>query len=267
MPQAKKAVPAESGYDDSRFNATKHGITSAQAVFPWENSDEYKALHAETAVDLKPNGPIETRIVAEIADVFWRKQRLHKMETGAARFALGEIVWERFVPGRAPVARSEDIPEEQLAHLKYFMSIFAVEPQQAETMSVEVEAELADIAAARRRLLKHEDVDQVLGELSEPVREEYEDAHKRQSCTGDEKPLFTLIKILLDRKSELEYKRQFLGIYREVHDAALYEVAVGPIYDKIARYETHLDRKLERAFKILLAIKSFKRCAVTIDAD
>ncbi|NNE82790.1 MAG: hypothetical protein HKN28_02355 [Alphaproteobacteria bacterium] len=65
--------------------------------------------------------------------------------------------------------------------------------------------------------------------------------------------------------SELDNQEELLSHYREVHEAAQASVANSPNLEKIARYETHLDRKFERTLTMLLRMQEFRKNAVTID--
>jgi len=81
----------ESSYDASRFNAVKHGILSKLTVLPWENQDEYDALHAAFVEEHRPVGPTEEHLVEELAAIFWRKRRLRLAEWAIAHRLLESI--------------------------------------------------------------------------------------------------------------------------------------------------------------------------------
>lgn len=263
MTTSTPKAPKKSNYEYSRFNATKHGLTSTKAVLPWESSAEYEQFHAEIAAEFSPEGFAETRLVADIADILWRKQRVQKAEMGAFQFALGGAVMDRFVPGQALVAQFEHIPKERLERLEYFMEIFAVEPERAETMKAKVETELAFIATQIRQLRECEESLRDLESSSETIDEDVAAKGEQE----EDNPSTGLLRKFTERQTELEYELEFLKIYREVHRAAHYEAAADPAFGNIARHETHLDRTLERALKNLLAIKKLKSCAVTINPD
>ena len=55
--------------------------------------------------------------------------------------------------------------------------------------------------------------------------------------------------------------------YREVHEAAQSNVTAGPNLEKIARYETHLDRKFERTLTMLLRMQEFRNRAVAVASN
>lgn len=210
-------VPAKSGYVDTRFNATKHGILSRHTVLPWENPEEYRELHDALIAEYAPRGPTEGHLVEELAGIMWRKQRLRMAEAGAARDALGLTATERGRPAK-PLYTDFDFSEpEEAAIDEDLLSLIAVQPDKAEAKLEKIEDQLA--------------------------RENVED------------------------RAALEHQRALLMQYREAHEAAQFNVASGPSFEKIARYETHLDRKLERTLTMLLRIQEFRNRAVAVDPN
>ena len=77
-----------SSYEDTRFNALRHGVLSQYTVLPWENSVEYHALIEALVVEHKPQGPTEEHLVEELAGIVWRKRRLRLAEGAAHHRAL-----------------------------------------------------------------------------------------------------------------------------------------------------------------------------------
>ena len=57
-------------------NAITHGAYAQEILLPWEDAERFAVLHRELRAELNPNGPTEDAIVAEIADLYWRKRRL-----------------------------------------------------------------------------------------------------------------------------------------------------------------------------------------------
>ena len=56
--------------------ALRHGIYSATAVLPGENSAAFDKLHRAVIAELTPKGALEDDLVATIARLTWRKQNL-----------------------------------------------------------------------------------------------------------------------------------------------------------------------------------------------
>jgi len=64
---------------DERFrrpNALKHGAFSKTVLFPWEDVDEFEALHRSLQDEWKPSGALEEDAVFTMLTCIWRKRRI-----------------------------------------------------------------------------------------------------------------------------------------------------------------------------------------------
>jgi hypothetical protein len=68
-------------------------------------------------------------------------------------------------------------------------------------------------------------------------------------------------------QEDLERQRDHLKRYREMHEAAQSYVAAGPSFEKLARYETHLDRKFERTLTMLLRMQEFRNRSAMVGTN
>jgi len=59
-----------------RPSAYKHGGFSKTVLFPWENADEFEALHRSLKAELDPQGALEEEAVYTILTSIWRKHRI-----------------------------------------------------------------------------------------------------------------------------------------------------------------------------------------------
>jgi hypothetical protein len=75
-----------------QFNKThpalKHAGYSATTLLPGEDPAAFEKLHRDLVADLKPVGPLEEDIVADIARLIWRKQNL-------ATFRIAQLAKQR----------------------------------------------------------------------------------------------------------------------------------------------------------------------------
>jgi hypothetical protein len=72
---------SEEGKARSSMNALRHGLTAEQAVLPHENGDDYEKLREGMLESYAPADSAELAIVEELANAYWRLQRLHRVET------------------------------------------------------------------------------------------------------------------------------------------------------------------------------------------
>jgi hypothetical protein len=85
------------------FPALKHGGYSALGLLPGEDRAAFEKLHRELRAELRPDGPLEEDIVANIARLLWRKQNL---ET----FRRAEAARERYSAIRSEMVPSTTAP-------------------------------------------------------------------------------------------------------------------------------------------------------------
>jgi hypothetical protein len=59
------------------INALSHGAYSEQVVLPWENKQDFDHLHEAFRQEYSPNGLSEEEAVFDLADLHWKKRRVH----------------------------------------------------------------------------------------------------------------------------------------------------------------------------------------------
>lgn len=79
MPAAVEVVPS-GNYAETRFNGLRHGVLSQYTVLPWEDAAEYRAVLAALIAEHQPAGPTEEHLVEELAGIIWRKRRVRLAE-------------------------------------------------------------------------------------------------------------------------------------------------------------------------------------------
>ncbi len=76
----------------SRLNATRHGILSRARVMPWEDAAEYDRLLDILHEEYQPVGFTEEKLVEDLADIYWRKQRLRVAEGAELQTRMASVV-------------------------------------------------------------------------------------------------------------------------------------------------------------------------------
>jgi hypothetical protein len=276
-------VPAEPrGYERSRLNAVRHGILSQHLVLPWEDRSEYDDLFESLVAEHRPNGPTEQHLVEELAGLMWRKQRLTMAEASAHRAGLHRAL-EKNARGydralvRALVHLHGGEPTEDAA-----AAIRATpEDTEAELRDLVEDEAMTDRALAILRKDTAEAYDRALVALHEETRKAWAETLEGQSedpgafCDYSDSSTLDkpyqpdalslrcflkdeIIPWYLRRRRELEN--------RNLIRAQAFGEALDPDrLDKLARYEVHLDRKLERILGMLLKLQDLRR-AITPDA-
>lgn len=81
----------DAGKARASLNAISHGLSSARAVLPDEDADEYARSIRELEADMKPRGALERQLVHRIGGLFWRLARVARIE---------QALWECREAGR-----------------------------------------------------------------------------------------------------------------------------------------------------------------------
>jgi hypothetical protein len=245
------------------LNATKHGILSRHAVLPWEDRAEFDALLASLVGDHAPCGATERHLVEEIAVIMWRQQRVLLAEAASHRAGLQHgLEWDR-----------QGLVRRALPHLRVGLSQVD-DPKAAIAASpggVETELERLTAAQARAReaaaILRAGEpgaYDEALAALDDDLRNEWDEALAEQAgVEDDEEPLrpdaVSLLRYLENASVWLRISRENVEWRLQVRAQALGEALDVERLDKVARYETHLDRKLARTLAMLLKLQEVRR--------
>jgi hypothetical protein len=245
-----------------RFNATRHGVLSRYAVLPWEDADEYDAVLAAFREEHAPQGPTEEHLVEELAGIVWRKRRLRLAEGAAHRKGLYKTMDTYSSTVRVA-----------LAHLHKGEGTEGVEDAIRDTPAGARDAMRdlqADEAMTRRALTllesrRNDSYEAALAALREDTQGWWADMLEREADDLDEgQEPFAAAPDDLRRFIETEVlpwydrRRTELANRPLIRDQAFGESLDADKLEVLARYEVHLDRKLERMLTMLLRLKELR---------
>ena len=264
MTESNDILPVETaGTEVTRFNALKHGVLSRYTVLPWENADEYAALMASLVAEHRPNGPTEEHLVEELAGILWRKRRLRLAEAAAHQHGLENAT----EPYRGTVKAA-------LVHLDGGKQIERVvdairatpEETAEETRDLDEDEAMTKNAVAILDAGKPKAFEQAVSALRADTREWWEDLLSRdpEDYDEDQEPA-TPDADGLRRFVERDLRPWYAQRRMELENRPLIRAqAFGQSLDpdklsRLARYEVHLDRKLERTLAMLLRLQDLRR--------
>ena len=267
MVTADERPDAHHGSGRRELNATKHGILSRHAVLPWEDRAEFDALLASLVGEHGPQGPTEHHLVEEIATIMWRKQRVLMAEAASHRAGLQRCLeWDPhgIVRRATPHAAARPFMGGDLR------SAVATRQEAAEAELERVTSDEAGIRAAIEILRRNSAnaYEEALAVLTEEGRDGWEEAlmqtrleHDLAGTEDDCQPdAPCLLRYLQGGASFwLRTERQAIESRVEIRSQALGEALDLERLDKVARYETHLDRKLGRSLSMLLKLQELRR--------
>ncbi len=254
--------PRGGNYEVARFNALRHGVLSRYTVLPWEDADEYHDLLEALVAEYKPHGPTEEHLVEELAGVIWRKRRLRLGESAAHRRALKRATKPHQETAKAALVHVADHDEiETIAE-----SVYATEGQTAEDLA-DLKSDEAMTATALD-LLKTPSASaykRALAALRDDTRAWWEDQQRWEpdDYDEDETPFHadaeSLSRFLQTKVSPWYDRRRRELENRPLIRSQAFGEAVDPgRLEGLARYEVHLDRKLERMLAMLLKLQGLR---------
>jgi hypothetical protein len=255
--------PARGGnYVAARLNALRHGVLSQYTVLPWEDGEEYRGLLEALVGEHNPQGPTEEHLVEELAGIIWRKRRLRLGESAAHHRALKRSVDPYQQTAKAALIHlGGDVEKEAVSD-----AITATDEQTA--------ADLADLESDQAmteeglRLLEHKSptaYSRALAALREDTREWWMQQLTWEPADYDEDQApyradAESLKRFLESEIFPWYEKRRRELdHRPLIRAQAFGEAVEPDrLERLARYEVHLDRKLERTVAMLLKLQELR---------
>ena len=250
------------GTENTRFNALRHGVLSRFVVLPWEDPDEYGMLLGSLVAEHQPCGPTEEHLVEELAGIFWRKRRLRLAEAAAHRRGL-EHTFSDF-RGTANSA---------LAHLgksgrgEGVMEAVGTDPAQTGEELLDVDEDETMTRQALDLLSSHhtDAYERAIEILREDTRDWWQELLTCDPCDHEEdeepvNPTAEGLRSFLESKvlPWYESRRSKLDARPLVREQAFGESLDPNKLERLARYEVHLDRKLERMLSMLLRLRDLR---------
>ena len=257
--------PTHNSYRTSRFNALRHGILSRQTLLPWEDPEEYENLLDALAAEHQPEGPTEEHLVEELVGILWRKGRLRLAEGALYRRELRDT----FDPSRETV-------EAALVHLdpgkqieRIVDAIRATPEDTAEELAdLKEDQAMTERALKVLRAGKPDAYAKALAALREDTRDWWQDKLTWEPDDYDDNEVpYTADGAGLLRFLEAEVCPWYFTHRKELENRPLIRSqAFGEALDpdrleRLARYEVHLDRKLERTLTMLIRLQDLRRAA------
>jgi len=255
--------PDNTGTEITRLNACRHGVLSRHTVLPWEDAAQYEDVLNSLISEHVPSGPTELHLVEELAGIFWRKRRLRMAETSAHRRGLDRVLCDYRDTAKVAVAHRHTSSSSEATRT-------AVRMTPADT-----EAQLADIAADQAKTLRtmavlgknrSDSYEAALHELREDTLEWWAEMLAESSTENDpDEEVFAADAASLRRFLEghvlkfFEERREELSNRDLIREQALGETLEPAVMERLARYEVHLDRKLERMLTMLFRLKEMRQ--------
>ena len=251
-------------YAVSRFNALRHGVLSRYTVLPWEDVGEYDTLLFALVEEHKPQGPTEEHLVEELAGILWRKRRLRLAEAATVRDGLRDTT-ESFkdTAQNALVCLGKNVPQERVA------DAISANPDDTERDFRDLDDDKAHTERALEILRRGGKTcyERAVKALREDTRDYWQghlegEYHDPDEGSNPWQPTPVSLGEWLDGEIRRWYEEREAELQ---HRNEIREQAFGQAYTPgnslvtLARYEVHLDRKLERTLAMLLRLQDLRR--------
>ena len=247
----------------------KHGILSKLTVLPWENQDEYDALHAAFVEEHRPVGPTEEHLVEELAAIFWRKRRLRLAEAatfrGGLKDAIDNITLFPFQASMMATLVYGCQPEPTDDNALIFTDIIYSNPKDSAEEAGRLRLVVDRIEKALLDLMigENDAYDSALMLLDPLIQLSWEEMLKKSARQSEARYTATADSLMNWIKAEAYpyFQRRFEALNnKDAFKQQVFGESFKPDrLEKLARYETHLDRKLERTLAMLVKLQELRR--------
>jgi hypothetical protein len=255
FPAGELEETSKGNYAPVRFNAVKHGILSTQVVLPHEDKEEFSCLLAELLQEHLPSGPTELHLVEELAAIIWRKRRILLAENAKINKALhGIIASSSSKPAKSAVPYQRNMPDAP----SDWVGIMKSTPEEVEQAQRETIEYRQSIEKILRMLRKGGDkvYEKAVKAMTSYDRETWEEWLEEEEYSPDAEGVREYINTHLWPSAmsvEIETSHHFA-----IKNQTLGE-GLKPIeFESLCRYETHLDRKLQRILGMLVKLKEMR---------
>jgi hypothetical protein len=260
-------------YGATRFNALRHGVLSRYTVLTWEDEAEYQDLLDALVAEHAPVGPTEEHLVEELAGILWRKRRLRMAEAAAHHRGLDDATRANGHTARAALVHVGDTWHlDPVAH-----AVCATDGDtEADLAGLETDEAMAVKALEVLEADEPGSYERAIAALSDDTRRHWEDACARDAedidlyedhsdfCDVAGREPYTTDAASLRHYLTADVLPSCRRRRRDLeHRPLIRAQALGQSLDpdalgKLARYEVHLDRKLERTLAMLLRLRDLR---------
>ena len=287
MPSARPGPAAKPVKQRMQMNALKHGCDAAPANDAaimralGEDPARYEALKQELSTDYGPGDTLRDRQIEDLARLYWRRERLERMQTGLMRRAL-QAVEERQRERRREIAAVT-------FDSSCWAAIDAVDVGGSDDPSVRWRLQLSLLGVLREQVRQRVFTPRQWGEIrtyyqgragwrparlrhllwlflerANPQRQDEKPPHDFVSQyfkggeAGVENHYQELLALIDEEIADVEEEFQHEVAAQEARDAADRDACLAPegeTWEMLLRQEAGLDRAIDRKVRILLTLR------------
>ncbi len=253
------AITKSNRTDQTRFNAVRHGILSRHLLLPWEDADEYNELFAALHAEHRPKGPTEDHLVEELAGILWRKRRLRMAEAAAHQQGLLKTTIGFYNTDKAALVLVST--EDQAASVAEALHCSDEDAAYDNAVLNREQVGVRVALAALQDAGPDGGYEAALARLQPEVRSWWEELLDESNTVSGYRPdTDGLYQFLIEGAGpDISRRIQTLKHRPQLRRQAYAESLDPARMEKLARYEVHLDRKLERTLSMLLKLQDLRQ--------
>jgi hypothetical protein len=244
----------EQGVQAARYASLNRSILAPLAVLPHEDRETFQLVLEALLVEYRPQSMTERHLVEELAAIMWRKRRVLQAEGARINEGLRDAVNrpKLVVAAAAPFQRgltgeAADLPD-----------LLTASPEDLAERQREAHQDLARTRKAARILERGGATayNRARQALSIESRAWWDEYAGEGDYPGNAEGLVKFITDLLEPACWRQV--QEVRFTPEIKAQTLGEGLQMGRLEKLARYETHLDRKLERMLAMLVKLQAMR---------
>lgn len=235
-----KSVSSSSVVTKSKasLNAVKHGVLSNQLLLPHESAEDFASLLNQLMSEYNPVGITEKALVEDIANTIWRKRRLLSAERAGINKGLNESVTSPLM-----LANESDPTHFRLTESTALSHLIGLDTAGLSKKKDTINKAFEAIDEAIESGNPSEAFYSLPVEINETFDETETDIDTFISTTA--------IHLLYAELNAINYIEQ-------IRQQAWGSAVLALPFDTLARYDSHLDRKLTRLLDTLLTLQTHR---------
>jgi hypothetical protein len=236
---------------------TKNLTIRKSHILPWEDVNEFEALVADLFNEYEPQGPAERHFVEEIAGIIWRKQRVGIAEVALHQHGLLGTCGDHSRTGERAIAREGGLA----AKIGVGEAVrLSVEELGERRKDADEDLKMSEDA---RRLATSGNYDAAVKALREDTRDWWKDILEEgedglgfeREATAESLVEWLNLEALPFIGDTIDGTKQAPVIRTQAHGESLNPQK----FNELAKWEAHLDRRLERAISLLMKLRNTRK--------
>tara|TARA_E500000331_G_scaffold252396_1_gene242707 strand:+ start:159 stop:887 length:729 start_codon:yes stop_codon:yes gene_type:complete len=241
---------------------TKNLTVKKSHILPWENADEFETLVADLLDEYEPQGPAERHLVEEIAGIIWRKQRVGVAEVALHHHGLLGTCSDHSRTGERAMAQNGG-----LAAKIGVGEAVRLSDEELDERRKDADEDLK-MSEDARKLATSGKYDAAVKALRDDTRDWWKDIlEEGEDGLGFERKATAESLVEWLNLEVLPYIRNVTASTKQapaIRAQAQGESLNPQKFNELAKWEAHLDRRLEGAISLLMKLRNTRKVSKAV---